>query len=155
MLAAWSVACRTEAQGTVGAAVGPSGAGTGEASPGPPARAGSAPDGSEVADGADVADGGPVLLTRSMFTPLLGATLRMSGGGDDFDVVLRQVNDLSPSAQGEEDRFALIFRAPAGRPLAQGIRTFRHELIGGTGIFVAPVGRPVDGVTYEAVFNRL
>ncbi len=154
VLAAWTVVFRTGAHGAV-AAGGPGAASSREGSAGPgtsgPGSPGAVSDGADVADVAD----GPVPLTRSTFTPLVGATLRMTGEGDDFDVVLSQVNDLSPSARGEEDRFALIFRAPAGRPRAQGIRTFRHERLGGTGIFVAPVGRPVDGVTYEAVFNRL
>jgi hypothetical protein len=79
----------------------------------------------------------------------------MTGGGDDFDVVLAEINDLSPSARGDENRFALVFRAPVGQAPAQGIRTLRHERTGDTGIFVAPVGRAVGGLNYEAVFNRL
>jgi len=146
LLGAWSVAFGTGAEGVVAARPG---AGSAAGGPGAPGSPGAVP------DVADVADGRPISLTRSTFTPLLGATLRMTGEGDDFDVVLSQVNDLSPSAQGEEDRFALIFRAPAGQSLAQGIRTLHHERIGGAGMFVAPVGRPVGGVMYEAVFNRL
>ena len=127
--------------------------------PGVPGRAGA---GAAAVGGNVVLDAGrgeasepPALLTRSTFTPLLGTTLRMTGEGDDFDVVLEEINDLSPSAQGDEDRFALVFRAPVGQAPTQGIRTFGHERTAGTGIFVAPVGGTVGGLTYEAVFNRL
>jgi hypothetical protein len=147
LLTAWSVAFGKSAVGTV---------------PGVPGVGGRAGAGAVAAAGGNlVLDAGrgeasdpPALLTRSTFTPLLGTTLRMTGGGDDFEVVLEEINDLSPSAPGDENRFALVFRAPVGQAPTQGIRTFRHERTGDTGIFVAPVGRAVDGLNYEAVFNR-
>jgi len=146
LLTAWSVALGKGAVHTVPGVAGRAGA-----------RAAAAAAGADVVldAGPGEAGGSPALLTRSTFTPLVGTTLRMTGGGDDFDVVLEEVNDLSPSAPGDEDRFALVFRAPVGQAPTQGIRTFRHGRTGDTGIFVAPVGRAVGGVNYEAVFNRL
>ncbi len=150
LLTAWSVALRKGKEGAAAGVAGPAGAAMG-------AAMGAAASGrlGALEAGPGEGGGGPALLTRSTFTPLLGTTLRMTGGGDDFDVVLDEINDLSPSARDDEDRFAVIFRGPAGLAPAQGIRTFRHERTGDAAIFVVPIGRPVDGVTYEAIFNRL
>jgi hypothetical protein len=146
LLTAWSLASGKGAESTLPAGAGRAGPATGAAAPGRHAAL-------EAAAGE--VGGEPAVLTRSTFVPLLGTTLRMTGGGDDVYVVLSEINDLSPSARDDEGRFALIFRAPAGQVPTQGIRTLHHDRIGATGIFVAPVGRAVGGLSYEAVFNRL
>jgi hypothetical protein len=97
----------------------------------------------------------PARLTRSSFAPLLGSPLRMTGGGDNLNVVLTDIRDLPQAAPNDEDRFVLTFRAPPGRPRTQGIRTFEHHSIRHVGVFVAAVDRGVNGLSYEAVFNRL
>ena len=94
-------------------------------------------------------------LGRSRFAPLLGTTLTMSGAGERVDVVLAEINDLRPSARaGDEHRFSLVFRAPAGHVRSGGIRTFSHEALGEVTMFVAPIDRGVRSLRYEAVINR-
>src|SRR5271168_2154749 len=52
---------------------------------------------------------------RSRFTPFLGSTFRMTGAGDDADVVLTEISDLRPVARANDNqRFALLFTAPHG-----------------------------------------
>jgi hypothetical protein len=95
-------------------------------------------------------------LTRARFTPALGSTLRMTGGGTgDLDVVLAEITDLRPVLRADdEDRFALLLHVPGGQRPISGIRTLRHPHIGEVALFVSPVDRGVDPVHYEAVINR-
>jgi hypothetical protein len=94
-------------------------------------------------------------LKRSRFTPALGSTLRMTGGGEQLDVVLAEITDLRPVLRADdEDRFALLLHVPGSRRPTSGIRTLRHPDIGEVALFVAPVDRGVNPVHYEAVINR-
>jgi hypothetical protein len=94
-------------------------------------------------------------LKRSTFTPLLGDAFRMTGGGDDVEVVLAEINNILSSRQtADDDRFALVFRAPVDHARTEGIRTFRHPKIGHVSMFVAPIDRGVKALRYEAVINR-
>src|ERR1700687_4730440 len=55
------------------------------------------------------------LLRRSAFTPLLGATFRMSDTHGTIPVVLVEIADVPVvTTPGDENRFSLLFTAPAG-----------------------------------------
>ena len=49
--------------------------------------------------------------------------------------------------------FSLLFRGAPDPVVAQQIVTLRHPARGDQAIFVTPIGRDADGVTYQAVFN--
>jgi hypothetical protein len=92
---------------------------------------------------------------RSRFAPFLGSTFRMTGAGDDVDVVLTEISDLRPMARANDDRrFALLFTAPAGHGPADGTRTFRRGGFGAIDLFVSPVGAGTGARHYEAIINR-
>jgi hypothetical protein len=94
-------------------------------------------------------------LKRSRFTPLVGAQLRMTGGGVDARVVLAEVSDLSPVLRPHDpDRFSLLFRVPRGHHVSPGIRTFHHPHLGRVALFVSPVDRGIKARHFEAVVNR-
>jgi hypothetical protein len=93
---------------------------------------------------------------RSRFTPFLGSTFRMTGAGDDTDVVLTGISDLRPVARANDNRrFALLFTAPHGHGPADGTRTFSHDGFGAIDLFVSPVGAGTGTRHYEAIINRL
>jgi hypothetical protein len=93
---------------------------------------------------------------RSTFTPLLGSTFHMSGGGSGYDVVLTEIDDLDFSrADQSEDCFSLIFSGSTSRPRTSGIRTFRHAKIGAVDMFVSPVDRGVRALRLQSVINRI
>ena len=93
---------------------------------------------------------------RSRFTPFLGSTFRMTGAGDDADVVLAEISDLRPVARANDDRrFALLFTAPHGHGPADGTRTFTRAGFGSIDLFVSPVGAGAGTRHYEAIINRL
>lgn len=93
---------------------------------------------------------------RSRFTPWVGSTFRMTGAGDDVDVVLTEIGDLRPVARAQDEaRFSLLFTAPAGHVPTDGIRTFSRAGFGAIDMFVTPVGPDSGDRPYEAVINRL
>jgi len=92
---------------------------------------------------------------RSRFAPFLGSTFRMTGAGDDADVVLTEISDLRPVARANDDRrFALLFTAPAGHGPADGTRTFSRGGFGAIDLFVSSVGAGAGARHYEAIINR-
>jgi len=92
---------------------------------------------------------------RSRFTPFLGSSFRMTGAGDDADVVLTEISDLRPAARAnDERRFALLFTAPHGHGPADGTRTFSRPGFGAIDLFVSPVGAGTGARHYEAIINR-
>jgi hypothetical protein len=52
------------------------------------------------------------------------------------------------------ENFALIFRGPADRLLAQRIYLFESARIGRFELFIVPIGRDQNGTQYQATFNR-
>ena len=92
-------------------------------------------------------------LVRSHFKPLVGAKVRLTGGGNDVTVVLAQVKDLAP-AGSSADQFALLFKVPRRQRVDEGIRTLHHSAFGRIDLFVSPVDRGVKARYYEAVINR-
>jgi len=93
-------------------------------------------------------------LTRSRFAPALGTTFTMTDGTEVIEVVLTEIVDLVPVLRAhDEDRFALMFEAPPGRLLPDGIRTFGHPSAGLASLFVSPVDRD-RSQRLQAVINR-
>src|SRR5579862_543341 len=52
------------------------------------------------------------------------------------------------------ENFALMFRGPADRLLAQRIYLFESTQLGRFELFIVPVGRDANGAQYQATFNR-
>ena len=93
--------------------------------------------------------------TRSTFTPLLGSTFRVSGEGNDFDVVLKEINDLGPSSRTDtENQFSLLFQGPADRSVTQGTLTFSNARTGNISLFVVPIDRGVKALNLQSIINR-
>ena len=68
-------------------------------------------------------------------------------------LTLAQVSELRTSP-GQES-FSIIFRGPVDRLLPQGTYTLAHDRLGAQEIFIVPIARDEQGISYEAVFNRL
>ena len=97
----------------------------------------------------------PALLRRSAFTPLLGSTFRMSDTHSTIPVVLAEIGDVPVvTAPGDENRFSLLFTAPAGPKRPQGTYRMQHPRLGEVSLFVVPVGRGATSPQYQAIINR-
>ena len=99
-------------------------------------------------------------FTIDTFAPLTGETLRLHlAGAEPLVVVLESVRELPIVGWRPEDApehrqpFSLLFLGPAHVVLPQAIYRFEHEGIGTFEIFIVPIGRTAEGVSYEAVFT--
>lgn len=93
-------------------------------------------------------------LTRATFAPFLNSTFRLSNGPQSIPVVLSGIEDLVPvSTPGDQHRFSLMFRAPAGQPLPQAVRQVSQPGVGEVALFVVPVDRGKANQYYQAIIN--
>ena len=99
-------------------------------------------------------------LTLDTFAPLVGQTFRLHlDDGTTIDTVLESATKNPASgwkpADGTTPResFTLVFRGPPQFVLPQRIYRFDHETLGNTELFIVPIGRTAQGVSYEAVFS--
>lgn len=92
-------------------------------------------------------------LTSDTFAALLNGRFRLILGPEArMDVELVEFNAGSRSAHHEA--FSIVFRAPVEAPVEQRIYRLEHESIGAFELFLVPIGKSLEGVRYEAVFNR-
>jgi hypothetical protein len=94
-------------------------------------------------------------LTRATFAPFLNSTFQLSNGSQSVPVVLSGIQDLLPaSTPGDQHRFSLMFRAPAGQPLPQAVRQVSQPGIGQVALFLVPVDRGKTNQYYQAIINN-
>ena len=102
-------------------------------------------------------------VSAADFTPALGTRFRLAGVTPPLELELAQVTPSPPRDAADAARraaagirlepFALVFRGPRDRLLAQGTRTLEHPRLGALEIFLVPIQPGPDGPRYEAVFN--
>lgn len=99
-------------------------------------------------------------LTLDSFAPLVGQPFRLLlAEGVTVDAVLETAREVPASGwQPEGGRparkpFSLLFLARSQTVLPQQIYRFQHQTLGELDIFIVPVGRTTDGISYEAVFS--
>lgn len=95
-------------------------------------------------------------LTASDFVPLIGAEFRLSvpGEADSQPIRLQSAAVLGDARQpGMREPFALHFLGAGTAALPQAIYRLESETLGPIEIFLVPIGRDANGVTYEAIFS--
>lgn len=98
------------------------------------------------------------LVQRQDFASCLNARFVVRAAGLDSDGPATDLELIEVSDEhrtGVQSTFSLLFRGPAGRPLAQRTYHLRHATLGDMAVFLVPVGRDDAGLHYQAVFNRL
>jgi hypothetical protein len=68
-------------------------------------------------------------------------------------LTLTEVKPLRNFANAPRPPFSLLFRSRGEGALPQRMYPLRHSALGLHSIFLVPVGRDGDEVSYEAVFN--
>lgn len=101
-------------------------------------------------------------LTHADFAATIGDTyalaLELEGGGEPVialvlaEAVAPEGGDAGAAGTEPVQGFSLIFRGPADGVLPQGTYPLTHPELGEQLIFLVPIGRDGDGVSYEAVF---
>jgi len=92
-------------------------------------------------------------LTADEFASQVNSRFRLIAGPESaMDVELIEFTAGSKSAH--QEAFSIVFRAPVEAPLEQRIYRLEHESMGAFELFLVPIGKSPEGVSYEAVFNR-
>lgn len=92
-------------------------------------------------------------LNKEEFTENVNTQFRLHLTEDQvLDMQLTEV--LDGVCTPRQEQFSLFFRGPLETPLQQGTRTLEHEKIGTFELFLVPIARTPEGMSYEAVFNR-
>jgi hypothetical protein len=87
------------------------------------------------------------------FVPHLHSSFQLIlPNGAAYTLELNEAKDLS--AVPYQEQFSLHFRAPLTLPSAQGIYHLTHETLGEGDIFLVPIVRDANALTFEAIFNR-
>lgn len=90
------------------------------------------------------------------FADKVGQVFALSDEGvPAVSLTLQVAEPLNPALAlpGVRPPFSLIFRAEDPRILPQRIYRIEHTVLGGLSIFLVPIGKNKDGVSYQAVFN--
>ena len=89
-----------------------------------------------------------------LFRPHLNSTFGVrSGDGTRVRLVLTEIVERPRTRNVEQ--FSLIFHAPAGAAVADGVHVFEHQALGGFELFIVPIGSPNGRRTvYQACFSR-
>jgi hypothetical protein len=69
--------------------------------------------------------------------------------------MLELVSVTSQVSSETQESFSLMFRAPVDAPSVQGTYRLEHQTLPGMDIFLVPVKRDDNGISFEAVFNHL
>jgi hypothetical protein len=92
--------------------------------------------------------------TASIFLPHVHTAFRLtSASGDRVRVTLAEVAERPVTRNVEQ--FSLIFHAPRGRALGDGIHSLEHPSLGAFDLFVSRVGAGTRRTVYQACFSRL
>lgn len=97
-------------------------------------------------------------LTKESFEPRKGETFTLSAEGPDqaeVEIALELATVQGTGLQGRAPReqFSLHFHGPSDPVLPQSIYRLENAEMGTMELFLVPVARDDQGVTYEAVFT--
>jgi hypothetical protein len=94
------------------------------------------------------------LRTIDMFSDKLGSGFVVDEPDmPAVELTLTEVTALRNYAQATRAPFSLIFTAGAERMLPQRMYWLRHPTLGRQSIFLVPIARTREKVTYQAIFN--
>ena len=91
---------------------------------------------------------------RDRFAEMVGSIFAAEiPGGNKIDLELVEVSELLERPDCRS--FSLIFHAPEGLLLDQGLYDVAHETLGPMQLFLVPVGMKENNLMLEALFNLL
>lgn len=90
------------------------------------------------------------------FSDKIGGVFAISEQGlPAIPLILKEAEPLKPAMAppGIRPPFSLLFLCKDPRVLSQRIYRIEHDELGVLAIFVVPIGRDAEGVSYQAIFN--
>lgn len=96
-------------------------------------------------------------MTRETFEPRKGESFTLTTGDDgetgEIELQLAHVRGTGLQGKAKREQFALHFHGPRDPILPQKIYRLANAELGTLEIFLVPVARDDERVTYEAVFT--
>ena len=93
-------------------------------------------------------------LTASRWTGWIGVAFSVSGLSAPLTLRLETVTPTGPPLlPAGREPFTLAFRGPVSELLPQAIYRLESDVIEPLEIFLVPIGRDSEGITYEAIFT--
>lgn len=95
----------------------------------------------------------------AQFARQVNTSFLVRAGFDTVRLLLVRANPFSAASPDAEDagneKFSLLFRGPAQKPLEQNTYRFDHPRLGRLSIFIVPIGSlDTTHCQYEAIFDR-
>lgn len=117
----------------------------------PPALGAPAPLGTTVPAFTPSPAAGPPV--RSHFIGHIGETFLATTDAGSTPLILADVLDLTHAAANDENRFSLVFTAPAGAERTAAIYTITHPAAPAASLYLSPIGDP-ELRELQALVNR-
>ena len=93
-------------------------------------------------------------LHRDTFSEQLNTKFRIHlADAESLELELVEATDCGSNAR--QERFSILFRGPADTYIAQGMYRIEHDKMGSFDLMIVPVRADKEGISYEAIFNRL
>lgn len=93
-------------------------------------------------------------VTKETFEPRKGETFKLSDDeAGTLDLTLTKVQGNGLRGRADREQFSLHFEGPADPLLPQKIYHLENADAGAMDLFLVPVAKDEEGVTYEAVFT--
>ena len=93
-------------------------------------------------------------VTKETFEPIKGGVFELVLDAEQtLALELSAVLGTGLQGMASREQFSLQFRGPATPALPQRIYSLHHPQLGALEIFLVPIRRDADGMTYEAVFT--
>jgi hypothetical protein len=73
----------------------------------------------------------------------------------DGDIALELIKLSSQKLSPQQEQFSVFLKGPREIYLPQHIYTMHHKNMGVFDLFLVPVAQELDGIIYEAAFNKL
>ena len=90
------------------------------------------------------------------FADKVGQTFKVLGLGDvTLELTLKEAKLLPvyPGAPATRPPFSLMFDGPPDLLLQQGMYELEDAKLGKVSVFIVPVGRSADAISYQVIFN--
>lgn len=93
-------------------------------------------------------------LTKETFEPRKGETFTLSAeDAGEVELELASVQGTGLQGKAPREQFSLHFHGPSDPLLPQSIYRLENAEMGAMELFLVPIARSEEGVTYEAVFT--
>jgi hypothetical protein len=94
------------------------------------------------------------LLTMEMFSDKIGQPFVIEEANvPPIELTLTEATALRNYAKAQREPFSLLFTTTGDFVLPQRMYPLRHAALGLHAIFLVPIGRDGNVVTYQAIFN--